>query len=626
VTTQDTGYLRRLAELDAVVGQAQLDPHVAVERAAGLLAGRIGGRVDEMHALIVQRAIDNDRSVAEVAAEILTALQGRSQSIAGSGRAAADEALLSVGAAVGLATGRADHTGDGGSDDWVVVVQQVLATTGGRHTVVVPLHGTDQEVKDFRIVAASPSGVDLSGRRGAEVVGRLASELYPSVVGGPVWDAWQQTLADGLPREIGPFPYSGGPAGTQTPVSLVVRVAAVGSGVINSWVRNDEQVRLAERIAQTERLGSMGWVEWDLVTDATIWSDGMYGIYERDPADGPMPREESDALILPEQEALRRQARESFGRGETADAVLRIRVGDRVKHIRAVLDAARDATGRPLKIYGIVQDVTVRETSRARLAEVEGQLREYQLSLAAEQALAVRLQQIVLPIPAEPIDLPGLRVAVRYLPAEQASHVGGDWFHAAPAPDGSVLLAVGDVAGHGIAAATTMAQLRHALAAFAVTTTEPARLLSLLNDVLFQAYPLTPTASAVIVRYHPGGGTLSWAQAGHPAPLSSRVGVTTELDRPRGPLLGAVRHAHYSSAAATIQPGELLVLYTDGLIEHRAHTLAEGLAPVTATLNEITAEPREQPLADLLARLRRANPEDDTCILAARLTQAPHFE
>jgi serine phosphatase RsbU (regulator of sigma subunit) len=419
---------------------------------------------------------------------------------------------------------------------------------------------------------------------------------------------------------VGPFPYLGGPADAQTPVTLVVRVAPLGSGLIHSWVRQDEQIRLAERITQTERLGNMGWVEWDLVTDATIWSDGMYRIYERDPADGPMPREESDGLVLPEQEPVRRQARESFGRGDTADAVLRIQVGGRVKHLRTVLDAVRDVQGRPLKIYGIVQDVTAREASRARLADVERQLRENQQSLAAEQQLAVKLQQIVLPIPAEPIDLPGLRVAVRYLPAEQASHVGGDWFHAAPAPDGTVLLAVGDVSGHGITAATAMAQLRHALAAFTVTTTEPAQLLSLLNDMLFQATPLRPTASAVIVRYNPADGTLWWAQAGHPAPLRSHAGTTIELDRPDGPLLGAVRAARYGASTTTIERGDLLVLYTDGLIEHRGHTLAEGLAPVTATLNAITAEPREQPLAELLARLRRANPEDDTCILAARLT------
>jgi len=73
-----------------------------------------------------------------------------------------------------------------------------------------------------------------------------------------------------------------------------------------------------------------------------------------------------------------------------------------------------------------------------------------------------------------------------------------------------------------------------------------------------------------------------------------------------------------------VHPADLLLFYTDGLIEHRRHTLAEGLAPVVATLNDISASGSQQPLADLLARLRRANPDDDTCILAVRhQTSAP---
>src|SRR2546430_6084187 len=161
-------------------------------------------------------------------------------------------------------------------------------------------------------------------------------------------------------------------------------------------------------------------------------------------------------------------------------------------------DAIHDGTGRTLKVYGILQDVTARETARARLADVERQLREHQRSLAAEHQLAAQLQHIILPIPERPIDLPGLRVAVRYLPAERASRVGGDWYHAATMPDGAVLLAIGDVAGHGLQAATTMAQLRHALAALTVTTTEPAELLSHLNRLLCASTAVASTATAEV--------------------------------------------------------------------------------------------------------------------------------
>jgi serine phosphatase RsbU (regulator of sigma subunit)/anti-sigma regulatory factor (Ser/Thr protein kinase) len=294
-------------------------------------------------------------------------------------------------------------------------------------------------------------------------------------------------------------------------------------------------------------------------------------------------------------------------------------VGQRIKHLRSVIDAVRDLAGRPIKVYGIVQDVTARETSRAKLAEVERQLREQQQSLAAEHRLAAELQQIILPIPAAPIDLPGLQVAVRYLPAEQAGRVGGDWYHATATDDGHVLLAVGDVAGHGIHAATTMARLRHAIAALSVTTTtEPAELLTHLNVLLYAGGSTTATATAVVARYDPGTGTLVWAQAGHPPALRARHGETVPLDRPHGPLLGALRNATYRTATGHLEAGDLVLLYTDGLIEHRRQSTAEGFAPVIRTLNEVSSAPDDQSLTDLLGRFRSANPDDDTCILVAR--------
>ena len=345
----------------------------------------------------------------------------------------------------------------------------------------------------------------------------------------------------------------------------------------------------------------------------------MYTIFDRDLADGPLARGTVETWTLPADRPLLRQATESFGRGEAVDVLTRVRVAGQIKHLRTVADAVRDENGRPLKAYGIVQDLTAQEINRARLAEAEEEIREHQRSLAAENRLASRLQHIVLPIPDEPFDLPGLRVAVRYLPAERASRVGGDWFHAATARDGSVILAVGDVSGHGVQAADTMAQLRHALAALAVTiTSEPAELLSHLNDLLYRGGLTAATATMVIARYDADTAILRWAQAGHPAPLRSRDGATSALSRPAGPLLGAIQEARYDTAHIRLVPGDLLLFYTDGLIERRHRSLLEGLAPVIGTLNRITGRRRAQPLAELLAELHQANPDDDTCLLAAR--------
>jgi len=269
-----------------------------------------------------------------------------------------------------------------------------------------------------------------------------------------------------------------------------------------------------------------------------------------------------------------------------------------------------------------VQDVTAREAGARRLAEVEQQLAEHRRSLHAEHELAARLQQVILPIPERPVELPGIKVAVRYLPAGQEDLVGGDWYHAAALRDGSVLLAIGDVAGHGTQAATTMAQLRYSLRALAVTTTDPAVLLGHLNRLtcdLDEERPET-AATAIVARYEPALRRLTWAQAGHPPPLLSRAGRTWPLPRPTGPMLGVVDDAAYEHAELRLEVGDVLLLYTDGLVEYRGRGMDEGLDAVIRTVDEAVAVSPLQPLAELVSRLQRANPDDDTCILAIRPT------
>ena len=608
------GYLQRLADLDAAVQKAQLGPEALVERAAGLLAGRTGCRVDEAHAHLLQLAAEQGRQPGDVAAETLTALDG--QPVTGGSRVRAAVSQVLRLPHRDTTRPRRLRPAAASADDWTTVVQQTLDGLPGEQVLLIPVRDPAGVAEDFVIVAASPSATDVLGHRGAELLGLRARQAYPDAADGQVWQAWQAVLADGVAREVGPVSLPG--SGDAAPASITVRVRSVGPGLLTSWERHDDAVRLGERIARTERLGSLGWGEWNLVTDTVVWSDELYRIYERAPADGPMPREESEALTLPEDAPIHRQAVEAFGRGETIDVTTRIRIGDRIKHIRSVVDAERDDDGRPLKVYGIVQDVTVREVGRAKLAEAEEQLREHQRSLAAEHRLAGQLQNIILPIPEAPVDLPGLQVAVRYLPAEQASRVGGDWYLATAADDGTVVLAVGDVAGHGMHAAATMAQLRHALATMVVTTTtDPAMLLSHLNRLLAAKRATAGLATAVVARFDPSAMTLTWALAGHPAPLHTRRGVTTQLDEPHSTMLGAIRDPEYRNATVTLEADDLLLFFTDGLVEHRRHTIDEGLIPVVATLNRASTVGGQPSLPDLLAQLRRANPDDDTCILAA---------
>jgi serine phosphatase RsbU (regulator of sigma subunit) len=595
-------YLEAIEHLRSVARPAAgAGSRATVDQAVGLLAGRTRCRLADAHRHLLRMAADQHREVADVAAGVISMLDIPEP---------ADERGPPVPAML-----PAPRPADGGirpAEPGTAVVQAVLDLLPGQCALLTPIRDHRGRLADLIFRATSPETMAVDGRRGRQLIGVRMAEQFPETVASDRWAQYERVLRTGEPVELGPFPYG--------EHMFTVRAHRLGPGLFVTWVQHGARADESDRIADTERLGNLGWGEWDLVSGEVKWSAQVYRIYERDPALGPLSTEETQALAVADDAPLRLAAAEAFERGERVDVTLRVRVNDRIKYLRTVADAVRDAAGRPLRVYGIVQDVTTRENGARRLAEMEQQLAEHRRSLHAEHELAARLQQIILPIPEGPVELPGVKVAVRYLPAGQESLVGGDWYHAAALRDGSVLLAIGDVAGHGTLAATTMAQLRYSLRALAVTTTDPAELLGHLNRItcdLDEERPET-AATAIVARYEPALRRLTWAQAGHPPPLLSRGGRTRPLPRPTGPLLGVVENAAYECAELRLAIGDLLLFYTDGLVEYRGRSLDEGLDAVIRTVDEAVAAAPRQPLAELVNRLRRANPDDDTCILAVR--------
>src|SRR6266851_1194556 len=206
--------------------------------------------------------------------------------------------------------------------------------------------------------------------------------------------------------------------------------------------------------------------------------------------------------------------------------------------------------------------------------------------LARERHIVLELQRAILPLHDTPFDLPGLRTVVRYLPASRASRVGGDWYITAEMPDGNVLLAIGDVGGHGLEAAAGMARLRGALAGLAITGASPDRLVGWLNVLVRHVAP-EHTASVIAGYFDPGSRVLAWAQAGHPPPILVRGSWARPLDPPVGILLGA-GDDEYAAAVLALAPDDLLLLYSDGLIERRDRSLEEGLAALSCAVRGIT--------------------------------------
>jgi serine phosphatase RsbU (regulator of sigma subunit) len=233
-------------------------------------------------------------------------------------------------------------------------------------------------------------------------------------------------------------------------------------------------------------------------------------------------------------------------------------------------------------------------------------------ALAHERHVTLELQRAILPLHDQPFDLPGLRAVVRYLPASRDSLVGGDWYITAELPDGQVLLALGDVAGHGLAAAAGMARLRGALAGLAITGAPPRQLVGWLNDLVHHVGS-EHTASVVAGYFDPGQRVLTWSQAGHPPPVLIRGGRATPLEAPPGILLGA-GHSGYGTASVALHEGDLLLLYSDGLVERRDRPLDEGVAALTRAAAGV-ADP-EDVIAAVLEALGSTDTEDDTCLVA----------
>jgi phosphoserine phosphatase RsbU/P len=278
-----------------------------------------------------------------------------------------------------------------------------------------------------------------------------------------------------------------------------------------------------------------------------------------------------------------------------------------------------DADGAVAGMRGTTQDVTEQRRATTAVLEARAALMRQTMELAEEHRLKESLQRAVLP--ARLPSVAGVELAARYLPADMPSLVGGDWYDAFRLPDGSLAVATGDVVGHDLEAAATMGQVRNALRAYAFSDDRPAEVLARLNQ-LITGLGDTGLATALFGRLDPGQRMFRWSCGGHPPPLLIGAAGVRLLACPAGMMLGAVPadRARYVNAHAAVEPDDLLVLYTDGLIERRDRDLDEGFAALARAAGDLHGQPAETVCATLMDRLLPDQEhEDDVCLLVLRV-------
>ncbi|WP_455605075.1 SpoIIE family protein phosphatase [Cellulosimicrobium funkei] len=285
-------------------------------------------------------------------------------------------------------------------------------------------------------------------------------------------------------------------------------------------------------------------------------------------------------------------------------------------------DYARYLTGLATTIGAALRDAA---RMRTTLDELRRRAERSEEETARARELALVLQQAVLTEPPQPEDL---EVAVHYQPATHDRDIGGDWYDAFVASDGVTTLVIGDVVGHDLGAAATMGQLRGLVRAIGYDSgATPARLLERVDAAIDGlALGINAVATAVVARIEQsddersrGVRTVRWSSAGHLPPVVVRADGAVEVltvrnDLPLGLRPGAGRHDH------TVELGtdDTLVLYTDGLVERRGHSIRDDVAALADALRGLAGASLDDVVRTALSQVLPGDGEDDVALVALR--------
>jgi PAS domain S-box-containing protein len=393
--------------------------------------------------------------------------------------------------------------------------------------------------------------------------------------------------------------------------------------------RAEEALRNSEeRTRYMAQVARIGFVEWNAAEDTGYWSQEHHEILGYEPG-SPLQWEQWLEGVHPEdRERVLANAARLLDRGRSEGHVRGHH--DEYRFVRSdgnliwiESDMSLDMVGDEPIIRGSVRDITERMQTHEALRESEERYRllsEQNERLYRQQLdIAESLQLALLNIPSE---IGPVRIGHLYRSATEAAQVGGDFYDAFEVRGGKVAILIGDVAGHGIEAARTATLVKDVVHAFVHESLRPHQVLRRTNALLVEK-SLSGFVTAFLAVLDPAMGVLRFASAGHPETLLRRASGEIQVLGSGSSPLGVYPDATWKTGEVRLELGDLLLFYTDGVIEARRNGELFGQKRLEKLLNRkrVTVERLPHLVLDQVLAFSEGTLSDDVAVLALSLTQ-----